>query len=107
MSKGRLAPNVLLEANVSLVVYHAVGDFNFSEVDLNILNNTNADATISVAISQNDTPGVADYIEDGLILTSGGSLLKRSCEKMSVGEYLIVRSSVAGLSVRVSGKEYI
>lgn len=105
MAKGRLAPNQVLPANVDTTIYDAAGAFQYSEVSFNILNQTALDATIKVAISTTNPPTASDYIENGVVLTRGGSLLERTQLKLSVGEKLIVTSDVPGVVTRVWGEE--
>lgn len=92
------------EVSVAVVSANAA----YAELDINILNPTANDATISVAISaQPLTPNAGDYIEQGLILTGDGSVLVRSKEILSPVERIYVKSSVAGVLVRVSGIEHV
>lgn len=92
------------EVSVGLVSANAA----YAEVDINILNPTANDATISVAISSEAvTPNAGDYIEQGLVLTGDGSVLVRSKEILSAGERVFVKSSVSGVLVRVSGVEHV
>ena len=105
--KGLLGKQVLV-ADTNTVVYQANEKIAYADININVLNPTANDATISVAISTSaTTPAAVDFIEQNLILTGDGSALIRSGELMSPLEYLIVRSNVAGIVVRVTGKEQI
>lgn len=103
--KGLLGKQVLT-ANTDTAVYQANANIAYADININILNPTSSDATLSVAIAQSATSPLAiDFVEQNLVLTGDGSTLIRSNEIIGKGEYVIVRSNVTGVVVRVSGKE--
>jgi actin-like ATPase involved in cell morphogenesis len=105
--KGLLGKQILTADQETSLVQIGT-NVKYAEVDINILNPTANDATISLAFSQQAvTPLAADYVEQGLILTNGGSVLIRSKEILSPGERVYVKSNVAGVVVRVTGIEQV
>lgn len=105
--KGLLGKQILV-ADTNTTVYQANGTIAYADININILNPTVNDATISVAVTATPVaPAAVDFIEQNLVLTGDGSALIRSGELVSAGEYVVVRSSVAGVVVRVSGKELV
>lgn len=107
--KGRLG-KLVLPADTNEVVYQANDKIAYADININILNPTANDATISLAITTN--PGAAslaatDLVEQNFVLTGDGSVLIRSGEILSPNEAIVVRSNVAGVVVRISGKEHV
>lgn len=103
--QGRLAPNLVLQANVPAVSYVAPAHVRSTKVSFNILNPTTTLAKVRVAISQTDNPAEADFIEGPLKFDGEGSVLMREDHLLSPGERLIFISDTDGLTVRVWGNE--
>lgn len=105
--KGLLGKQILA-ANDEVSIARISDNAKYAEVNINILNPTANDATISIAISkQSATPVAGDYIEQGIILTKEGSVLIRSDEILDATERVYVKSNVAGVIVRVTGIEHV
>lgn len=107
--KGLLGKRAL-PANSNETLYHANDKIAYADININVLNPTASDATISIVITQNPTAptlDTADFIEQDFVLTGNGSVLIRSGEILSPSEAIVVRSNVAGVVVRVSGKEHV
>lgn len=105
--KGLLGKQILA-ADSEVPVVRISDNAKYAEVDINVLNPTANDATVSIAISkQNATPQADDYIEKGLILTNGGSVLIRAKEILDPTERVYVKSNVDGVVVRVTGIEHV
>lgn len=105
--KGLLGKQVLV-ADTNTTIYQANDKIAYADININILNPTNVDATVSIAITTSPTtPSAVDFIEQNLILTGDGSVLIRSNEVMSPGESLVVKSNISGVVARVSGKELV
>lgn len=103
MSYGRLGVGVLA-LNTALTVYTVPVNCLWADITVDILNGQSADATVQLSFGTNSPALPVDYIENGVILpSSGGGYSTDGC--LSPGEKIIVTSNVAGLVVRVSGKE--
>ena len=92
-------------AATNTVVYTVPDTVHYAEVDISVLNPGVSDAVIEVALSKSGTPADADYIEKGAIAFKSGGVVTRTGVKMSPGEKVIVKSTVAGTVVRVGGIE--
>ena len=105
MSIGRLATGELTVANTDTKVYTVPAAVLFADLDISLLNTNAADATVNVAIAAADVPISAEYIEKGVQVPASGGVLERTALRCSPGERVVVRSSVTGLVVRISGTE--
>lgn len=92
-------------AATNTVVYTVPDTVHYAEVDISVLNPGLNDAVIEVALSKSGTPADADYIEKGAIAFKSGGVVTRTGVKMSPGEKVVVKSTVAGTVVRVGGIE--
>lgn len=104
MAAGRLGV-ASLAAATNTSVYTAPATVFYAEVDISVVNYNTTDAIVEVAIATTATPGVAEYIEKGVTVYANGGVLTREGIKMSPGEIVVVKSSGANVSVRVSGIE--
>lgn len=104
MLHGRLAVAEIAQANVDQLIYTVPSDkCLYAELNFDVLNSTGNDANIQIALHTGATPLNADYVEKGvLIARNGGSYLR---EKIiaSPGENITMRSSRAGVNIRISG----
>lgn len=105
MAVGLLGKSLLV-ANTDTVVYTVPTDALYAAVSVNVLNTNNSIAGFELAISNNSTPGLVDYIELGTQIPADGGMLERTDIKCSPGEKIIVQSSLSDVVVRVSGIEY-
>lgn len=103
MPNGRFG-RANLTANTDTSIYtcpaSTVATANVSFVN----RNTSGVALIRLAISDSGSPNVADYLEFDFPLAAGESL-ERTGMPMTAAEQIIVRASVAGVSVRAGGFE--
>lgn len=103
MAHGKLA-NAKIANTGELVVYTAPVSCKLVECDIYLNNPDTSTAVVSVAISEGDVPADADWIENGVNVTPNGTMTITSL-KLSAGEKVVVKSSVAGPTVRVMGSE--
>lgn len=106
MTFGRLGTGVLA-LNTALTVYTVPNNCLWAEVTVDILNGQSSDATIQMSFGSSSPALAADYVENGATIPSGGGTLNNTGNFLSPGEKVIVTSNVAGLVVRVSGKEIV
>lgn len=108
MSFGRLNTYLIQVANTDELVYTVSSNCKYAEIDIRILNSdVSNDATIEIAVATTVTPTSDEYIEKGAIVPRQGGILDEAGIIMSPDEIIIVKSSVAGVAVRISGKEII
>ena len=74
----------------------------FATVAIDFCNTGNTDAAIKIAISPTAVPGIANYIEYGMIVAANGGSLTRTCQLVVTGERVIVESSTGNVSFRVT-----
>lgn len=92
-------------ANTNVEAATITNNCEGAEVTINIVNATDANITVSVAISTSGTPLDTDWVEKTLSLIPGG-VLNRTGEYLSPGEIVLINASAAGAICRVSGKTY-
>ena len=104
MANGKLASYDLNVAGAVQSVYQ-VGTDRYSVVTLNLCNRSNETTVINVAITDTESSQDASrYIEYDTQLPRKG-ILERTGIVMQPGQYITVRSSVAGVSATVYGVE--
>ena len=101
MASGTLGAAVIA-ANTDTKVYTCPS--GAASINFNVVNRTQGEAVVNVAITQAALPADADYIEYGVTIPGGG-ILERSALVVGAGDQLFVRASVAGCTVRVYGFE--
>ena len=102
---GRLATSTLASTGTWAKVYTVSANSKGLEMDINVLNPGATDATIEVAYSMNTSaPTTDDNVEQGISIKALGGTLIRTGEKLSSGECVYVKTNLAGIKVRVSGK---
>lgn len=104
MAYGRLGVASLATTN-NTTIYTVPVTCKYAEVSIYVLNSQASDATVEIAIALADTPVVGEYIEKGVIIPKSGGSLETSGHFASVGEKIVVKSSITGLDIRVQGKE--
>lgn len=105
MSYGRLAVATTLNT-LERVIYAIPQNCIYAEISISILNPQTTDSSLELAISVSDT-GIADpeeYIEKGVIIPANGGCLERTGLILSPKEIILVKTSIVGCVVRVSGK---
>lgn len=102
MASGRLGVADLTANNDTLI--YSVPPATDATVNIRVTNRNAAQAKIYIAIGPGATPDNADYIEYGVAI-EGGQPLENTGIRMSAGEKVWVRSTLANVSVRVHGDE--
>ena len=92
----------MIAANTDTKVYTCPS--GAASINFNVVNRTQGDVVVDVAITQALSPADADYIEYGVTIPGGG-ILERSALVVGAGDQLFVRANVAGCTVRVYGFE--
>lgn len=102
MASGTLGQSAL-SANSNTVVYIVPAGVT-STFNINCLNANNLFTVVRIAIANNSTPSLSEYIEYG---TSLGpfSTLERTGIVASAGKNIVVHSTVGDLSVNIYGFE--
>jgi BarA-like signal transduction histidine kinase len=102
MTTGKLGSALILP-NTDQVLYTVPTD-SVASVKINILNTTNIEVNIRLAICTTVTPTVADWVEYDMAVSPNSSKIK-SGYVLSTAEKIIVRTSYSGVVVRVNGYE--
>ncbi len=102
MATGRLGAADLLAA-ADTTIYTCPEDI-FSVVTVNICNRGSTATTVSIAVSENDNPTSAEFIEFGTSLLANG-VLERTGIVLSVDQRIVVNSNSADVSVVCYGIE--
>lgn len=103
--KGKLG-GVLTEAATNHVVYEgAVTGLQFASAFILAVNTNSSPAEIDVSVGTSTTPGSIDFINKTVKLDANGGTYEYPCAIVHPGERVIVRSSTAGVAVRVHGLE--
>ena len=102
---GRLATSILSTTSTWTKIYTASSNCKGVKIDINVLNPSASDATIEIAYSTNATsPTSNENVEQGIVVKANGGTLIRTDDKLSPGEFVYAKTSVAGVKIRVSGK---
>lgn len=102
MASGKLGI-ANLSAGITTTVYIVPASI-LSAISLNMVNTSSVDAYVRVSISTSNTPVTGEYIEYDTKLNPSG-VIERTGITMSTGEYLVFRSDVSNVNVRVYGIE--
>lgn len=103
---GLLGKATTVQADAPLTVYTVPSGATYAVVSVDMHNSTDTDMIISLAITTNATPSVAnaDFLETKTVIPARGGYA-RDCKCVSPNERVIVASSLPGLICRVSGIE--
>lgn len=103
MAAGKLGSAFPLGATYT-TVYTVTAPIAAATFNINIVNTTTQVVTVRLAIAPTGTPDDTDWLEFDVKLEPGG-VLERTSLAASVGERVIVWSSIEGVAVRVYGFE--
>ena len=104
MAHGKLG-NASLTANTNTTVYTAPATCVRADVNIHISNQSGSAVAIAIAVTPTPLAVLAqEWIEAGTTLSMAGVYTNDSL-KLSPGESIVVKSTVAGVTVRVQGSE--
>lgn len=104
MSNGKLGGG-LTTTNTATTFYTVPTTASYATVSINLVNTSStSDATIKIAVGTSVTPGLADFIEYGVVLPKSG-IYERECLVLSVGEMIVIEGSNNEVAVRIHGLE--
>jgi hypothetical protein len=102
MATGRLgASNMSAGSNTS--IYTCPAD-TYAVASLNICNRGNQATSIRIAVADNATPALGEYIEYEVELLAKG-VLERTGRVLAAGQIIVAYTSVANISAVVMGIE--
>lgn len=105
MAHGKLGTAATAAVDTLITVYTAPTTCLLAEVDIIVSNTNDTQAVVSIAISdQATTPAVSEYIESATVVAAKGVLTLNNV-KLSPGEKVFAKASLAAVNVRVQGSE--
>jgi hypothetical protein len=102
MATGRIGASDL-SVGANTTVYECPTD-NYAVVSLNICNRGNQATSIRIAVADNATPALGEYIEYEVELLAKG-VLERTGIVLAAGQIIVAYTSVANISAVVMGIE--
>ena len=102
VQKGRLGVSMSV-TGTNKEVYQVPAD-TVTTATISVVNTGSLSATVTIYITNSNSPGAQDTIEFNTVLTPGG-VLERTCVPMSEGEKVIVNASNSECAIRISGFE--
>ena len=106
MAHGRLGV-AELAANNPVSIYEVPQNTLYADLNITLLNPSATDAVAAVAVAATASPNANEYIEKGVVIPASGGTVHITGVFVSPGEHIIVSSAVAGVVVRVDGKEVV